>query len=103
MAPGKFMLRRNLLFRYRGGELVQEVGDSTDYSARYVAKVFETCRVSFGPRRVYKRSRVSDFVWCLENRVNSSVHNALFPGTPAPRSVSERATEPSDWDPDDIR
>ena len=80
-----------------------EVGDSTEYSARYVAKVFKTCRVSFGPRRVYARNDVSDFVWCLENRVNSSVHNARFPGIPAPRSAFEWATEPSDWDPDDIR
>ena len=80
-----------------------EEGDSTEYSGRYVAKVFKTCRVSFGPRRVYLRTDVSDFVWCLENRVDSSVHRARFPGIPTPRRAYERAAEPSDWDPDDIR
>lgn len=76
-----------------------EVGDSTEYSARYVAKVFKTCFVLTG----LWRNDVSDFVWCLENRVNSSVHRRVFPGISPPSFVFEGATEPSDWDPDDIR
>jgi len=51
-----------------------EEGDSTEYSGRYVAKVFATCRVNL----VFKRNDVSDFVWCLENRINRSV-NWRFP------------------------
>ena len=58
-----------------------------------------TCRVS-GSSNI---NDVSDFVWCLENRVNTSVHNYNFPGISAPSSASESATEPSDWDADDIR
>ena len=75
------------------------MGDSTEYSGRYVAKVFATCRVN----HFYKRNDVSDFVWCLENRINRSVHRRVFPGISPPRLVSEEATEPPDWDADDIR
>ena len=46
---------------------------------------------------------MSDFVWCLENRVNATVHRQHFPGINPPRYVSEEATEPSDWNADDIR
>lgn len=52
-----------------------------------------------------KQSRdVTDFVWCLENRVNEDVHESAFPDGPsAPGRVSESASEPDDWDADDIR
>ena len=46
---------------------------------------------------------MSDFVWCLENRVNDIVHNSNFPGISAPDNPTEGASEPSDWDADDIR
>ena len=76
-----------------------ESGDKTSYSAYYVGRVFESCRADG------KQSRdVTDFVWCLENRVNEDVHESAFPdGPPAPGSVSESASEPDDWDADDIR
>ena len=79
-----------------------EDGDETSLYSRYVIKVFKTCRVK--PSRSWmKRNDVSDFVWCLENRVNSTVHRENFPGINPPGQVSEQATEPSDWDADDIR
>lgn len=80
-----------------------ETDDETSYSANYVATVFKSCyvRAPFGRSR--HRNDVSDFVWCLENRVDADVHDAHFPGITAPGSVSERATEPSDWNADDIR
>ena len=80
----------------------RETGDETDYDAPYVMRVFKTCEVKF---TLFWRDRddVSDFVWCLENRVNTSVHNSKFPGLSAPKQVKEGATKPDDWDDDDIR
>lgn len=76
-----------------------ESQDRTTYPAKYVATVFETCRADGN-----KRDDVTDFVWCLENRVNEAVHNQGFPGgNDAPDAVTESATEPSDWDADDVR
>ena len=40
---------------------------------------------------------VSDFVWCLENRIDPAVHKKVFLGLDWPRGVREKATEPSDW------
>ena len=65
--------------------------------------VFKTCYTKPQYGRNRHRNDVSDFVWCLENRVNEDVHDDNFPGITAPYSVSERATEPDDWDDDDIR
>lgn len=82
----------------------RETGDETDYSAPYVMRVFKTCTIRWGVRNTQaKRNDVSDFVWCLENRVNEDVHDDHFPGIDAPNSASEGATEPDDWDADDIR
>ena len=49
------------------------------------------------------RNDVSDFVWCLENRIDRPTHWSVFPDIIPPGLVSEGATEPSDWDPEDIR
>ena len=46
---------------------------------------------------------VSDLVWCLENRVDDDVHDDNFPGISAPSDATEAATEPDEWDADDIR
>ena len=85
---------------------VDEPEDKTQYSARYVMKVFATCEIMI-PRRGLPhwivRSDISDFVWCLENRVDSSVHERIFPGIGTPDSAREEATEPSDWNADSIR
>ena len=78
-----------------------EEGDSTTYSSRYVIRVFKTCEVKHSGWR--KRNDVGDFVWCLENRVNSTLHRRYFPGTMVPRGAKEKAWEPSDWDADHIR
>ena len=76
-----------------------ESGDKTSYPPYYVGRVFESCRADG------KQSRdVTDFVWCLENRVDEEEHEDAFPeGPAAPGSVSESASEPGEWDPDDIR
>ena len=79
-----------------------ESGDRTHYLGRYVMTVFKTCRVT-RHRISVKRENVSDFVWCLENGVNSDAHEASFPGLPVPRSVRESATEPPNWRAPDIR
>jgi len=77
-----------------------EGDDETTYSATSVGTAFKSCRIKFtGPWR--KRNNVSDFVWCMENRINSSVHNDHFPGLTAPTQQS--ASRGSDWDADDIR
>ena len=80
-----------------------ESGDLTSYPADYIADVFESCWITNSAGRRFQRNDVSDFVWCLENRVDDDVHDDHFPGIDAPNSVSESATKPDDWDPDDIR
>ena len=79
-----------------------ESGDETDYEGDYVMAVFKSCRIATNSAFV-KRNDVSDFVWCLENRVNKDVHDANFPGITAPKRVRESASEPSDWSATDIR
>lgn len=76
-----------------------EGDDETSYSANYVAHVLRTCRVSF----LYRINDVSDFVWCLEDRVDEDVHDDNFPGITAPTDATAVATKPDDWDADDIR
>ena len=75
-----------------------ETGDETSYSGRYVFTVFKTCRTPNSPRDI-----VADFVWCLEKRVDADIHRRYFPGESPPSSVRESASEPADWDADDIR
>ncbi|MYA43516.1 MAG: hypothetical protein F4Z31_17450 [Gemmatimonadetes bacterium] len=82
----------------------KETNDETEYDAKYVMTVFRTCRIRWGLRNTSaKRNDVSDFVWCLENRVDEDTHDDHFPGIGAPNSASEDATEPDEWDEDDIR
>ncbi|MYG81373.1 MAG: hypothetical protein F4187_06185 [Gemmatimonadetes bacterium] len=80
-----------------------ETDDETEYDANYVATVFKTCRVRPLSGNWSDRNDVSDFVWCLENRVNVSVHRDKFPGIVTPIQAHETATKPDDWDADDIR
>ena len=58
-----------------------EPKDRTSYSTRYVMMVFATCEVKH-PHRIWrdwqKRNDVSDFVWCLENRVDTSLHRTYL-------------------------
>lgn len=90
-----------------------EQHDWTEYPGRYVAEVFKTCRIKKvvvdlpwplpDPTLWKKRSRVSDIVWCLENYIHPSLHREVFPRVDLPTDVKEKATEPPDWDPLDIR
>ena len=73
-----------------------EGDDRTTLRGRDVMTVFKTCRNSYG-----KRNDVSDFVWCLEDRMNTTVHKAHFPGRGVPSNPS--STRPSGWKADDIR
>jgi len=83
-----------------------EPEDKTHYHPHYVMKVFATCEVKH-PHPIFgdwkKRDDVSDFVWCLENRVNDSIHEEIFPGIETPHDAREEAIEPSDWNADNIR
>jgi len=80
-----------------------ENNDETTYSASSVATVFRTCqiRVAAGGSRWYDRNDVSDFVWCLENRINDDLHDDHFGGVPNP--THQRLTRSSSFDADDIR
>lgn len=76
-----------------------EGDDDTTYPPFYVGRVFESCLADNSAG-----DDVSDFVWCLEKRINETVHDDSFPrGNDAPSTVSESAEEPDDWDADDIR
>ncbi len=77
-----------------------EQNDETNYSAAAVATAFGSCRVRVGGNW-RKRNNVSDFVWCMENRINDSVHADHFPGLAAPTRQS--AVRDSGWDAADIR
>ena len=55
------------------------------------------------PDKWWKRTNVSNIVWCLENYIDRALHKEVFPGIRTPGDVHEWATEPPDWDPLDIR
>ena len=85
--------------------------DWTEYPGRYVAEVFKTCKTQskyhiplFPDIYIWwKRTNVSNIVWCLENYIDRALHKEVFPGIRTPEAVKEKATEPPDWDPLDIR
>ena len=80
-----------------------EGDDATTYDGSYIIQVFRSCEVRNSGSSWRDRDDVSDFVWCLENRVKKSVHKKNFPGITAPDNVREDVTEPTDHDEDDIR
>ena len=49
------------------------------------------------------RDDVSDYVWCLEEEVNASEHEANFPDVPTPTDARDNAGRPSGWNANDIR
>ena len=73
-----------------------EGDDETTLDPQDVMTVFRTCRNSGG-----SINDTADFVWCLENRVDTTVHRIRFQGLSAPRNP--QSTRPSSWDADDIR
>ena len=77
-----------------------EEGDETDYTSASVGTAFSTCERRVGGGSWHYRTDVSQLVWCLENRINSQVHNTYFT-TPVPSAV--RATRGSGWNANDIR
>ena len=76
--------------------------DDTDYNGAYVFRVFKTCEVK-GNGVWQDRDDVSDFIWCLEERVVSSVHEEHFDDITTPTDQREYATEPGNHEADDIR
>jgi hypothetical protein len=79
-----------------------ESGDEVDFPPSYVTTVFRTCDV-YRARRWLDRDDSSDYVWCLEERVNGSVHDDNFSGVPRPSNQRHSASRPSGWNADDIR
>ena len=75
-------------------------GDATTYSGSSIGTAFKTCERRTGGGSWHRRSDVSEFVWCLENRINTSVHSDYFT-TAAPSA--QRATRGSGWNADNIR
>ena len=96
----------------------EEEGDYTEYSGYYVGEVFETCRVKNRYQLTpkiwkipathfyiwWKRTNVSNIVWCLEKEVTEQLHDEVFPDirTPVEVSVSDH-DDPPDWSVADIR
>ena len=63
--------------------------------------VYKTCevRVSFN---WIPRNDVSDYVWCLEDEVNQTVHEDNFPGVSTPNNARDQAGRPTGWNANDI-
>ena len=90
----------------------EEKGDHTEYPGYYVAQVFKTCETKSKYNmpwplpditKWWKRTNVSNIVWCLENYIDPVVHKKVFPDIRTPVDVREKATEPPDWSRIDIR
>ena len=77
-----------------------EDDDDTTYSPSKIGAAFRTCDVRVNGSWE-DRDDVSDFVWCLENQINKSLHQRHFPGVTVP--TSQRATRGSGWNASDIR
>ena len=85
-----------------------ESGDFTEYSGVYVAMIFKTCKTRskyWKIKKWWKRTNVSNIVWCLENQIDKPVHEDVFPYIRTPVDVKHKAKEyePEDWDILDIR
>ena len=83
------------------------LNDETHYSGYYVAGVFKSCEAKRGrwPDRWKDRSKVYDFVWCLEEYVHKPTHERVFPNTGVPDTAKHERppNQPKNWDPFDIR
>ena len=81
--------------------------DKTHYSGYYVAGVFKSCEAKRGrwPDRWKHRSKVYDFVWCLEEYVHRPTHERVFPNTTVPDTAKHKRPphRPKDWRWSDIR
>ncbi len=81
--------------------------DLTHYSGYYVAGVFRSCEAKRGswPDRWKDRSRVYDFVWCLEEYVHKPTHKRVFPDEPVPDTAKHKRPpeQPDNWFWGDIR
>lgn len=72
----------------------KEPGDQTSYRPYYVMTVFKTCRVTISGRLRW-RNDVSDFVWCLENRVDADEHEDRFPTLASLRPAARPSQRPN--------
>ena len=81
------------------------MNDKTHYSGYYVASVFRSCESKRGswPDHWKGRSRVYDFVWCLEEYVHKPTHERVFPDEPVPDTAKHKAKRPKEWSWSDIR
>lgn len=91
--------------RHQREVLRQLLGRGLERLRRHVrrerlALSFSTCERRVGGGSWDYRTDVSQLVWCLENRINSQVHNTYFT-TAVPSAV--RATRGSGWNANDIR
>ena len=79
--------------------------DKTHYGGYYVASVFKSCESKRGswPDHWKGRSRVYDFVWCLEEYVHKPTHERVFPDEPVPDTAKHKAKRPKNWFWSDIR
>ena len=81
--------------------------DKTHYSGYYVAGVFKSCEAKRGrwPDRWKDRSKVYDFVWCLEEYVHKPTHERVFPYTGVPDTAKHERPphRPKNWHWPDIR
>ena len=73
--------------------------DQTNYSVSSVGTAFKTCDIFVTGWAA--RNDVSDFVWCMEDRINSTLHEDHFSGVPTP--TNQNATRGSGWNADHIR
>ena len=85
----------------------EAMDDKTHYSGYYVAGVFKSCEAKRGswPDRWKHRSKVYDFVWCLEEFVDKPTHERVFPDTDVPDSAKHKRPphRPKNWHWGDIR
>lgn len=74
------------------------------YSGTYIADVIATCRVVAGSV-LTPATGPDHFTYCFENRIDSLVtgNPAYFPGRVDPTLFLEDATEPGNWNADNIR
>jgi hypothetical protein len=79
-----------------------EGADSTTFGAYYVFTVFKSCETYDWPSW-FDRNAVDQLVWCLENKIVSSMHSSNFPGRPSWLYQSESASEPDGWSACDVR
>ena len=86
----------------------EEKGDYTEYPGSYIGVLFKTCKTQskyWKVKKWWKRTNVSNIVWCLENYIEPAYHesDSVFEDIRTPVDVREGATEPPGWSRGHIR